>query len=126
MTRLGQELEKFFVGYNDFPTNFTQEAHPRFNVFRRPEGSFEIQIACPGLEKHQVNVSLHKGTLSIKGEKVETAWEAIHRGFSGKAFTRTFKVDGDLEVAGAELKNGILRIVLQHSEATKPVQIKIA
>jgi len=126
MTRLGQELEKFFVGYNDFPNFHHVDAHPRFNVLLLPEGSYEIQLAVPGLEREHLSISHHKDTLTIKGEKVPSNWEAIHRGFSGKAFTRSFKVDGDLEVSSAELKNGILSIVLQHSEATKPVQIKIA
>lgn len=121
------DLEKFFVGYTDFPSVSTN-AHPRFNIFKLAEGGYEIQLAVPGLSKEQIQITHHKDTLFIKGEKVslENKGSTIHRGFSGKGFERSFKIDADLEVGNADLNNGVLTITLQHSEATKPIRINIA
>jgi len=122
-----QDLEKFFVGYTDLPTVSTN-AHPRFNIFKLKDNGYQIDIAVPGLTKDQVSVTHHKDTLHIKGEKISDGTpgiSTIHRGFSGKGFERSFKVDADLEVSKAQLTNGVLTILLNHSEATKPIQVSI-
>jgi len=121
-----QDLEKFFVGYTDLPMT-QSNAHPRFNIFKLNNNGYHIELAVPGLSKDQISVTHHKETLSIKGEKTSDTipGTTVHRGFSGKGFERSFKVDSDLEVSSAELVNGVLQIVLNHSEASKPVQISI-
>lgn len=131
MTRIGQDLEKLFVGFNDTTsfTNFTPpDAHPRFNIFKTNEGA-QIEVAVPGLDRSDLEIRRHKDTLTIKGNRAACLWPdsvTMHRGISGKAFTRTFKVDTDLVIKKASLLNGILTINLEHSEATKPVCIDIA
>jgi molecular chaperone IbpA len=51
-----------------------------------------------------------------------------HRGISKRMFTRTFTIANDVEVKGAELKDGLLkvsmeRIIPEHKKA-KTIEIK--
>jgi len=52
----------------------------------------------------------------------------IHRGISKRMFTRSFTIANDVEVKGAELKDGLLkvsleRIIPEHKKA-KTIEIK--
>jgi len=52
----------------------------------------------------------------------------IHRGISKRMFSRSFTISNDVEVKGAELKDGLLkvsleRIIPEHKKA-KTIEIK--
>jgi molecular chaperone IbpA len=52
----------------------------------------------------------------------------IHRGISKRMFTRSFTIANDVEVKGAELKDGLLKVSLEriipdHKKA-KTIEIK--
>ena len=51
----------------------------------------------------------------------------VHKGIAMRAFTRHFSLAEDVEVKGAELKNGLLRVSLERvvPEEKKPKTIKI-
>jgi HSP20 family molecular chaperone IbpA len=123
------KLDTFFVGFDTFARNIpvTGTDYPRYNTLKTDDGGYLLQVALPGWEPSNVEVCLHKGVLTIKGEKQEQdenlQW--IHKGISSKSFERNFKLDTDLEVKTAKFHNGMLSISLQYSYNSKPIKIEV-
>ena len=53
--------------------------------------------------------------------------EIIHKGISQRSFSRSFTIADDVEIEGAELKNGLLKVSLNKivPDAKKPKKITI-
>ena len=108
----------------------TSTGFPPYNIVKHDEYEFSIEMALAGFSKEDIEVVVEDGTITVKSvfdDKVENA-EVLHRGISQKKFTRKFTIADDIEVKGAELKNGLLeisleRIVPEHKK-TKIIKIK--
>ena len=73
---------------------------------------------------------MEKTKKSKKSEKVEETDEdgnVIHRGISKRFFSKSFTIANDVEVRGAELKDGLLTVALERivPEAKKAKTIEI-
>ena len=90
-----------------------------------------IQAELPGVEEKDLNITVENNVLSITGERKlenEENKENFHRiERSYGRFTRSFTLPStlDTENINAEFNNGVLKIVLNKSEAAKPKQIKV-
>ena len=66
---------------------------------------------------------------TIKGEKIEATPDVqyLHRGIGGRSFTKVITIADTIEVKGAEIKDGILRVGLENviPEHKKPRKIEI-
>jgi HSP20 family protein len=128
------DSEKSFDGFfGDFLGSqlpgFAAE-YPVIDV-RDQEKEHVLVAELPGLKKDEVKISLHEGVLTISGERKvadlpeKATWirNEILRG----SFSRRFKLPRDVDAGGvsAELKNGILRIVLPKSEKSLPRDIAV-
>ncbi|MEK9955139.1 MAG: Hsp20 family protein [Pelagibacteraceae bacterium] len=116
-------LEKLFLGFDNFP--FADTAYPRYNIGKLDDG-YLIEIAVPGANQGNLEVDVHNGVLRIKRTKREeesVSW--VHKGISGKAFEKQFKLDTNLEVESCKLKDGMLSIHLQYAEAARPAFIPV-
>ena len=107
----------------------TSTGFPPYNIVKHDEYEFSIEMALAGFSKEDIEVVVEDGTITVKSvfdDKVENA-EVLHRGISQKKFTRKFTIADDIEVKGAELKNGLLEISLERivPEHKKPKVIKI-
>ena len=123
------DLEKFFVGFDNFynhPLMQQKIEYPRYNIGKVVEG-YALMLALPGWTTEAISVQLHNGELTVKGVKQdsETDIEWLHKGISGKAFEKVFKVDTSLEVTKARLDNGMLNISLEYTPSSKPVTIPV-
>lgn len=122
------DFNKFFVGFDAFanhPLLNQKLEYPRYNIGKLDEG-YTIMMALPGWTTEAVSVELHNGELTVKGVKQEeTKVEWLHKGISGKAFEKVFKVDTSLEVTKAKLEHGMLSISLEYTPSSKPVTIPI-
>ncbi|MBN2165795.1 MAG: Hsp20/alpha crystallin family protein [Marinilabiliaceae bacterium] len=110
-------------------TNFsdTNTTLPAVNI-KENENAFELEVAAPGMNKADFNVSLDNDTLTISSEKkVEKKEEKegnyTKREFSYQSFQRSFTlpetvVDGDK--ISAVYENGILKINIPKREEAKP------
>ncbi|MBN1956916.1 MAG: Hsp20/alpha crystallin family protein [Desulfuromonadales bacterium] len=100
---------------------------PAVDIFESIE-SLTLTADMPGVEKSGLEISLEKGILTIKGTV-----ESVGRGrpilqeFSAANYYRQFKIpdllDGDKSFA--ELRNGVLTLIIPKSEAAKPKRIEI-
>ena len=86
-------------------------------------------IALAGFNKKDIEVKYADNTLEIKSihEKEEDKEGVLHKGISKRHFTRSFTIAEDVEVKGAELKDGLLQVELEKiiPESKKPRTIDI-
>ena len=110
--------------------------YPPYNIIEVDENHYEIEVAVAGFDKEEISVRVEDGYLSVAGdhkeEIVDTGMAAddvnyIHRGISARSFERKFALAEHVEVTGAEVINGILKVELQREipEALKPKLIEI-
>ena len=65
--------------------------------------------------------------MTIEGKIDEDSKDFVHKGLASRAFKRSFTLADDVEVSGADMKDGILHVKLVRviPEEDKPVSIKI-
>ncbi|HSF94362.1 MAG TPA: Hsp20/alpha crystallin family protein [Thermohalobaculum sp.] len=77
---------------------------------------YEITMELPGVEKDDIDIALHDGVLTVKGEKhSERKEEGEGYFFSEREygrFQRTFRLPGDVkdDEVSADFSNGVLKI----------------
>lgn len=111
-------------------TNSANSNYPPYNIIRKTEDNYEIQIAVSGFNKEDVSVEVNSNQLIIKGTKPESDTEDsqyLHRGLATRDFTRSFTLAEHMVVGEGKIKNGILSIALTRviPEALKPRTIQI-
>ena len=116
--------------FNDPLVSGTQTGYPPYNIAKKSNGVYEILLAAAGFQKNEINISLEKGTLTIKGEVTNTddTVEYLYKGIAERSFVRSFKLAEFVEVQNAEFKDGILRVSLIRNvpDEMMPQQIQIA
>jgi len=123
------DLHKFLLGFDRFmDTNVfaptLDGGYPRYNVLRVGDNGFRVGLAIPGWNKDDIEITLHKGVLTVEGKtkQAEKAGESyIYKGLSGKCFTRTFGVSEHVILDRAYMERGLLCIDL-HEEIPKELQ----
>ena len=112
--------------------NIPQVNYPPYNIVKTGENTYDNELALAGFSKDDINVEYENNVLTVKSikkadEKDEQANGVIHRGISKRMFTKSFTVADDVEVKGAELKDGLLKVSLERiiPESKKPRTIKI-
>jgi len=106
----------------------TRQTYPPYDLLKLDEDTYQVSIAVAGFTKDDIEVSVEDNTLIVKGEIVEvTDGEYLHKGIASRKFTRTFALGEYMEVAGAEIKDGMLHINVNRivPEEKKPKTIKI-
>ena len=110
-----------------------QVNYPPYNIVRTGDNTYDIELALAGFSKEDINVEYENNVLTVKSikkaeETEEQADGVIHRGISKRMFSKSFTIANDVEVKGAELKDGLLkvsmeRIIPEHKKA-KSIEIK--
>lgn len=109
---------------------FDRRVSPAMDVFE-DENEYRISCELPGLEKEDVEITIASNVLTIKGIKKEEK-EAGNGSYYKKetwsgSFQRTLPlpVSVSLDKINAELKNGILNVMLPKKDEAKPRQISV-
>ena len=103
---------------------------PPYNIVKTGDFTYDVELALAGFSKDDITVDYADNVLSVKSvKKSEEKKEdgVIHRGISKRYFSKSFTIADDVEVKGAELKDGLLKISLEKiiPDAKKPRSIKI-
>jgi len=103
--------------------------YPPYNVIRKDDGHFLIEIAVAGFSKDDIDLTLEKGVLTVTGKKHTGAdtRDYTHRGISQKGFERSFTIADTIKVIGADIVDGLLVIILENDipEEDKPQTINL-
>jgi molecular chaperone IbpA len=124
--RFERMFDDDFFNAPTFNTNY-----PPYNIVKTGDYTYDIELALAGFGKKDIDVQYHDGTVTVKSI-TETKEEGekdgvLHRGISKRQFTKSFSIADDVEVKGAELKDGLLRISLERiiPEAKKARSIEV-
>lgn len=131
-----KDFGRFFVGFDEhinqiqrLHNDINKSNYPPYNIRKTSESLYSIELAVAGFSQEQIDIEVEGGKLHIRGNIDTTEGEDnfIHRGIAARAFTRTFIIKEDIKVTGAELKNGMLTVILEHviPEEKKPKKIAI-
>lgn len=112
-------------------TSAQQTNYPPYNLIKTADNQFSIEIAVAGFKEGEIEVSMEKNMLTIKGSKkdgIPENFEYLHRGISLRNFERTFPLAEHIEVHGALVRDGMLVIDLVRvvPEEHKPKTIAIS
>jgi len=127
---LFDHFENFFDEYDNVRSSLTAN-FPFYNIVKKENNKFDIEIALAGYDKKDIAVEYADSILTIKSVKeTKSAKEkdgVIHQGIAKRSFSKAFTIADDVEIKGAELKNGLLKISLEKivPEDKKPKTIKI-
>ena len=108
------------------------QSYPPHNIEKTGENAYRITMAVAGFSEEEIQIEVHRNSLSVKAEKseetAEDGKETLYRGIASRAFERRFQLADHMEVRGAALKNGLLHIDLKREvpEELKPRKIAIA
>ena len=97
--------------------NIPQVNYPPYNIVKTGENTYDIELALAGFSKDDIDVEYENNVLTVKSikkaEEVQENDAVLHRGISKRMFSKSFTVSDDVEVKGAELKDGLLRVSLE-------------
>lgn len=126
-----QELDKMFAPFAVTGINKLPDNYPPHNVIKIDDDEFLMEFAVAGFAKEDIEVTTHKGTLIVQGEKKEKELPEgavyTHKGIATRKFLRNFVLPEYTEVLKAKVEDGILSITLVRSipEEQKPKTIAI-
>lgn len=121
------QLRPFSVGFdnvfNQFESLFDSDMrmigtpnYPPYNIVKQDNYKYDIEIALAGFGKKDIKVEVEDGRLTVESKKLEdkNGNEVIHKGISKRSFKRTWTIADDVEITGAELKDGLLKVSMEH------------
>lgn len=125
LTPLGSPL---LLGFDEIERAFERvtrsasDGYPPYNIERvaavggTPE-LLRITLAVAGFTRDQLEVAVEDGQLVIKGRQVDDKERLyLHRGIAARQFQRVFLLADGMQVAGADLVNGLLSVDLHRPE----------
>ena len=142
------QLRPLSVGFDDvfdhFESMFDYDMvnvsnYPPYNIVKTGDNKYDVEVALAGFNKKDINVSVENGMLTIESKTEDKSkvsdlksedkdGEVIHKGISKRYFKKSFTISDDVEVKGAELKDGMLRVsmekIIPESKKLKTIDIK--
>jgi len=107
-------------GYSTLPLDIRETDH-----------EFIVQAALPGVKPYDVQITVHGGTLTIRGEskaeeeKKGDQWHLRERRFGAFQRSVSLATPVDPDKAQARYEHGGLNLTLPKAESAKPRQIKV-
>ena len=93
--------------------------YPPYNIVKTGSLTYDIEVALAGYSKKDVSVNYEDNVLKIESVKskeekeVEDNDGVLHKGIAKRNFMKHFTIADDVEVKGAELKDGLLKVSLE-------------
>ena len=136
-SKFDQQVESWMAHRNHALTALASNGHAEEPTLWQPAVDVHEDVErillladLPGLEQSDINISVEKNVLSIRGERKREGADsagAHHfervQGVFSRAFTLPPTID--LDHVAAEMKAGVLKVILPKKPEAKPRQIKI-
>ena len=121
-----------FESMFDHPTITMGTNYPPYNIVKTGDNKFDIEVALAGYNKKDINVTSENNMLVIESKKDEKTddkdGKVLHKGISKRYFKKSFTIADDVEIKGAELKDGMLRVsmekIVPEAKKLKTIEIK--
>ena len=123
-------FRQMVVGFDDFFDSIDynyRETYPPYNIRRKADNKYILEIAVAGFRKSDLDISLDNNTLVVAGKRDTTENEYIHKGMSTRHFKRSWSLARYMEGDDAKFEDGVLKLELVRNvpEELKPKKIKI-
>jgi HSP20 family molecular chaperone IbpA len=131
MSKIPSFSSPFLLGFEEIEQALDRVAkaadgYPPYNIERlardgdRPE-RLRITLAVAGFSRGELEITVEENELRIRGRQNEADQGRvfIHRGIAARQFQRTFLLADGMQVAGAELRDGLLAIDLERPETLR-------
>ena len=135
------QLRPLSVGFDDVFNHFESmfdydmvnvSNYPPYNIVKTGDNKFDIEVALAGFNKKDINVTSENGMLTIESKQEDKSedkdGEVLHKGISKRYFKKSFTIADDVEIKGAELKDGMLRVsmekIVPEAKKLKTIEIK--
>ena len=125
----------FYEPFRNFGERVADWFAPRAEA-KAADSRYEITMELPGVAEKDIDVSLHDGVLTVKGEKrSERKEEGEGYFFSEREygrFQRTFRLPADAkaDAVNADFTNGVLKItvpkIAEEKAQTKKIKVNAA
>lgn len=129
MTRMSLFNSPLLLGFDQFERTLDRiakggnEGYPPYNVEQIGEEALRITLAVAGFRPEDIEIQVEDSQLTIRGRQPEEGERVyLHRGIAARQFARSFVLAEGLEVAGANLANGLLSIELKRVKAQPNVR----
>lgn len=132
-----KDFDKFFVGFDDqfnrlakIHDDLTKNIpnYPPYNIKKVDDNKYVIEMAVAGFSKSEIEVEFADDKLIVRGNaKEDEPTDYLFKGIAARNFTRTFALNDQIEIKGAGLVNGMLKIALERiiPEHKKPKKIDV-
>ena len=144
------QLRPLSVGFDDMFDHFESMFdvptvnYPPYNLVKTGTHKFDIEIALAGFNKKDIEITSENNMLTIESkvksvvddsvgikdgeDKPREDEHMIHKGISKRYFKKSFTIADDVEIKGAELKDGMLRVsmekIVPEAKKLKTIEIK--
>jgi molecular chaperone IbpA len=139
------QLRPLSVGFDDmfdhFESMFDHPTvnYPPYNLVKTGTHKFDIEIALAGFNKKDIEITSENNILTIESKVKSVVDDSvgvdkpkdqamIYKGISKRYFKRSFTIADDVEVKGAELKDGLLKVsmekIIPDAKKLKTINIK--
>ena len=124
-------FDRFESMMNDEFFTVPSSNYPPYNIVRTGDYTYDIELALAGFNKKDIDVQYEDGVVTVKSiHKADEKDErdgVQYRGISKRQFTKSFTIADDVQVNGAELKDGLLKISMERiiPEAKKARSIDV-
>ena len=103
---------------------------PVTDIFETPE-ALTVVLEMPGVDRNSVEASVENDVLTIEGRIDFTKYEAmqpVYTEYNVGHYARSFEVSGRIDQSkiSAEIKDGVVTIVLPKGEQAKPRKIQVS
>ena len=113
----------------------TMSNFPPYNIVKTGKNTYDIELALAGFGKDDIEVQYEDNMLHVKSKQKDEKSEdkdengdILHRGISKRWFSKSFTIADDVEVKGAELKDGLLKVsmerIIPEGKAPRTIEIK--
>ena len=111
------------------PTTPMRAFVPMTDIFET-ENALTVVLEMPGVDRDNINVSVENGMLTVEGkinfDKYE-GLEPLYSEYNIGPYRRSFRISSrvDQDNIRAEMRDGVITLVLPKAEEAKPRRIKV-
>lgn len=131
MTKMTFGSHPFLLGFDQLERLVERTAksdagggYPPYNIEQTSDNSYRITLAVAGFAESDLSITLEDRQLVVRGRQADEPDGRVflHRGIAARQFQRSFVLADGVEVAGANIENGLLHIDLNRSVPESVVQ----
>ena len=120
MAFIQNKFLKYYIGYNDFfdeiekISSIKNTSNLAFDILKYDDNKYEINVALAGISPEQVKINTINDflILDVIQKPLSSNQDVIHKGIQNNSTKQLFRLEQNIQVDEAELKNGILKIKL--------------